>query len=399
MAPVEDILRLVALLLGGVFGLSWAVLGLASRESLRYSLNFCVANLCVAAGVVWVTQRAEVTNFYTAQLADWLGTAGVTAFASGVLLLSEVRSAPWWLRGLPLMAEIGLTCWVPADNSSYFYRALIFNGATALAAFLAFASCMRNGGVAGGLVIRSLVATPFFLAGFLFALRGGTLAIDWHEGALPLQAYHSYTTFLWGYITVQVVANISNGGMVVAKLLTQIKRLAARDTLTGILNRRALMERMTACMAVFKRHGHPLSCSLVDLDHFKAINDQYGHEAGDAALVHATQLVGSQLRVTDSLGRYGGEEFVLVLPETSLTEAYPVVERIRDRLQITPFVFHGIQIPLSASFGVAALMPGESLGEWLHRADLAMYEAKGQGRNCVVLSDAQAKAPPELGYP
>ena len=396
MAPVEDILRLVALLLGGVFGLSWVVLGLASRECRRFSLNFCIANLCVAAGVVLVTQRAEVTNFYTAQVADWLGTAGVTVFASGVLLLSEVRASPWWMRGLPVVAEIGLTCWVPGDNSSYFYRALIFNGTTALAAFLAFGSCLRNAGVVGGLLIRSLEATPFLLAGLLFALRGVTLAVDWHEGAQPLQAYHSYTTFLWGYITVQVIANISNGGMVVAKLLTQIKRLAARDTLTGTLNRRALMERMTACMAVFHRHGHPLSCALLDLDHFKAINDQYGHEAGDAALVHATRLVVRQLRATDSLGRYGGEEFVLVLPETSLTDAYPVVERIRASLQTTPFVFRGTQIPLSASFGVAALMPGESLGDWLHRADLSMYEAKEQGRNRVVLSNSPGAAGPEV---
>jgi len=294
VAPVEDILRLVALLLGCVFGFSWIVLGLASRESLRYSLNFFVANLCVAVGIVLVTQRASVTNFYTAQLADWLGVAGVTAFASGVLLLSEVRTSPLWVRVLPVVAEIVLTFWVPADNSSYFYRAAVFNVTTALTAFLAFESCMR-----------------------------------------------------------------------------------------------ALMERMEACIKVFKRHGRPLSCTLFDLDHFKSINDQYSHEAGDAALIHAASLVGEQLRAVDTLGRYGGEEFVVVMPDTSLAEAHQVVERIRAVLEATPFVFRGTEISLSASFGVAALRPDESQSEWLHRVDLSMYEAKRQGRNCVVVSDLQ----------
>ena len=389
MAPVEDTLRLVALLLGCVFGFSWIVLGLASRESLRYSLNFFVANLCVAVGIVLVTQRASVTNFYTAQLADWLGVAGVTAFASGVLLLSEVRASPRWVRVLPVVAEIALTFWVPADNSSYFYRAAVFNVTTALTAFLAFESCMRNAGVAGGLFIRSLAATPFLLAGILFAMRGVKLAFDWHDGQLPMDAYRSYANFLWGYIAVQVIANISNGGMVVAKLLTQIKRLAARDSLTGALNRRALMERMEACIRVFKRHGRPLSCTLFDLDHFKSINDQYSHEAGDAALIHAASLVREQLRAVDTLGRYGGEEFVVVMPDTSLAEAHQVVERIRIVLEATPFVFRGTEISLSASFGVAALRPDESQSEWLHRVDLSMYEAKRQGRNCVVVSDLQ----------
>ena len=384
---IDEFLRQMTLLLGGVFGISWVVLGLASRECQRFSLNFFIANLFVTAGAVLVTQRSEISNFYTAQLADWLGVAGITAFASGVLLLSEVRQSPLWLRLLPLIAEIVLTFWVPADNSSFFYRAAVFNTMTALAAFFAFESCIRNAGVTHRLFVRSLIAAPFLLAGILFVTRGITVWLEWQAGKMPEDSFRSYNTFLWAYIVLLVIANISNGGMVVAKLLTQIKRLAANDMLTGTLNRRALMEQMENCIKVFRRHQRPLSCSLFDLDHFKAINDQYGHEAGDAALVHASTLARQQLRTVDILGRYGGEEFVVVMPDTPLQEAQIVVERIRTSLDTTPFVLHGKTIPLSASFGVAALMPDESQSEWLHRVDLSMYEAKRQGRNCTVASN------------
>jgi diguanylate cyclase (GGDEF)-like protein len=128
---------------------------------------------------------------------------------------------------------------------------------------------------------------------------------------------------------------------------------------------------------------------MADLDHFKAVNDNEGHDAGDAALVHVTRVWSSCLRSADLLARYGGEEFTLILPETSLAEAGAIVERMRSLLEATPLVWEGRELRLTASFGVTAAGPETRSPDLLvRRADQALYRAKERGRNRVEVGDA-----------
>src|SRR6201994_2541046 len=131
---------------------------------------------------------------------------------------------------------------------------------------------------------------------------------------------------------------------------TQIERLSVTDPLLGIFNRRYLHERLPQEAARSRRYGEPLSLVMADLDHFKKINDTYGHQAGDLVLQHAVKLARSALRVSDWIARYGGEEFVIVLPETPLLGAHAVAERMRRMCADTPVEIPEAKLVVTASF-------------------------------------------------
>jgi diguanylate cyclase (GGDEF)-like protein len=161
----------------------------------------------------------------------------------------------------------------------------------------------------------------------------------------------------------------------------KVEKLARTDSLTGLANRRTLHEAMQREIARAGRLGEHLSLVMADLDHFKSINDQYGHTTGDHVLAGAAAVFGSNLRPYDLAARYGGEEFVLLLPATSTEGALVVAERMRKTLA-------DITIPdcpqqITMSLGVATWMPGETPEQFVARADAALYRAKNAGRNRV----------------
>lgn len=168
------------------------------------------------------------------------------------------------------------------------------------------------------------------------------------------------------------------------RALEEIRYLSTVDALTGCLNRRSFNERIAQELQRVRRHRRPLALVFADIDHFKAINDQHGHLAGDAALAAAARALNHGLRAEiDWVARYGGEEFVIVLPETTLDGAVIWAERARENLAAEPVVTEAGALRLTASFGVAEYAQGEALAAWLERADRALYRAKHEGRNRV----------------
>ena len=167
--------------------------------------------------------------------------------------------------------------------------------------------------------------------------------------------------------------------------LAKIHRLATRDDLTGLVNRRHLTELLDAERTRQKHHGQPLSLVLMDLDHFKPINDNHGHAAGDEVLKIFAEAAQATLRDTDVLGRWGGEEFLLMLPSTPQAQALQCIERLRAGLAVAPFdeVVPGLRLTFSA--GLSACAGGEPLQAAIERADKAMYQAKLQGRDGTVV--------------
>lgn len=159
----------------------------------------------------------------------------------------------------------------------------------------------------------------------------------------------------------------------------RLDELAATDGLTGAYNRRRFME--LAAQQHAQAGDGSICIALFDLDRFKQINDTYGHLAGDAVIRTTIEVIKQHTRQRDLVGRYGGEEFVLCLPETNLQQAMETVERIRSALARTSVLHEGKTIAVTVSIGVAELQAGESLEQWLSRADAAMYEAKHRGRN------------------
>ena len=173
------------------------------------------------------------------------------------------------------------------------------------------------------------------------------------------------------------------------RLNKDLTRLATLDPLTGVFNRRTMTELANKAIAASKRHGYALSLLILDIDHFKRINDQFGHEAGDLALCRFVELLRETMRESDVIARIGGEEFVLILANTGESSAMELAERIRLHLDNADFSISGWAVPLRASIGVGTLGPAaNNLESLLRETDHAMYEAKRSGRNRVVAVSA-----------
>jgi diguanylate cyclase (GGDEF)-like protein len=170
-------------------------------------------------------------------------------------------------------------------------------------------------------------------------------------------------------------------------LVERLHALVTHDQLTGAYSRRYILERVEQQVAIRQRHGTPASIIMFDLDNFKAINDHYGHPAGDRALQEVVRAVNAQLRDGDMLARVGGEEFLVLLPMTGTQAAHGLAERLRQTLEATHIVEGTKKIYLPASFGVAEMQPKESFAEWFGRVDAALYQAKDQGRNSLFNAD------------
>ncbi|MGE0108534.1 MAG: GGDEF domain-containing protein [Bdellovibrionales bacterium] len=189
-----------------------------------------------------------------------------------------------------------------------------------------------------------------------------------------------------------------------AKDITKTRRLATRDHLTGVFNRRTFEEMANKSWAASKRTGDPVFVMMFDLDHFKSVNDTYGHAAGDHVLKKTAKIIDKTLRKSDVFARWGGEEFIACgsakPPESSRQNITALADRVREAIEKTEFNFEGKTIPVTTSIGVAIVDPSTtSLLEAQQKADNALYEAKHNGRNRAVIKNLAAqsvKAAPDI---
>lgn len=265
--------------------------------------------------------------------------------------------------------------WFTAVNPSYLVRIELFS---------LVMICILVAHV--GLLLRSMAvnyfarvaAVVFSLQIFFLVVRMVTLALDnAAQGVFDsslMQVIH-----LMVYAFAGLLVTVSQVLMASERMRAEFQHVATHDHLTGALSRGAFIEACEQELERCQRHGRVLSLMMMDLDHFKAINDGHGHLVGDRVLIDFVKQANEQLRRPDRLGRFGGEEFVLLLPDTPLEEASLVAERIRERIQK-----FNVDPACTVSIGVTTSAPHkEDVDQLIARADAALYRAKKNGRNCV----------------
>jgi diguanylate cyclase (GGDEF)-like protein len=234
----------------------------------------------------------------------------------------------------------------------------------------------------------ALLAVPMLAAGLVFALRA--LAAVLNPRTIVATLSENLSFHAGAAIVYQIVGlgfQLALVALVVARFISQLQHASRQDALTGLLNRRAFDEALDAEVQRSRRMGEPFSVLMIDVDRFKAINDRHGHAAGDRALQHLATLLAGHMRDIDRVGRYGGEEFVVLLPATELSEAVITAERLRQDVQALPARWQEHPLALSISVGVAQWHgQGDSAPSLLARSDEALYRAKQAGRNCVMES-------------
>ncbi|WP_404300935.1 GGDEF domain-containing protein [Alicycliphilus denitrificans] len=248
-----------------------------------------------------------------------------------------------------------------------------------------------------GLTPRQMVGVALF---GLLAFGAAGAAVQWGQpswlvpGSQPpalAVAYLLMTTVVLissTFLTVRVHntrTRLHHQKRELAEALAQIRELATRDELTGLPNRRYMLEMLRLEQLRVQRNPQPLLLALLDLDHFKTINDTHGHAAGDVALQAFARMVRACVRSSDILARWGGEEFLLLMSNTQAADGMRLMERVRATVAATPVVLpDGTALHLTVSTGLAQLAPHEGSEALLHRADTALYQAKHQGRNRVL---------------
>jgi diguanylate cyclase (GGDEF)-like protein len=235
--------------------------------------------------------------------------------------------------------------------------------------------------IAAALAVRSAHFQPIFRDGRSL----GVLVVYWRTLRCALEDRTRTMLELFANEAATVIEH--------ADLITRLENQARTDALTGVANRRALEETLVRELAAAERQRRPVAIVMLDMDHFKAYNDRYGHPAGDAMLAGTAAAWRAELRPTDTLARYGGEEFLAVLPATDVDGAVKTADRLR---RVTPD-------GQTASAGAAVWDGRESPSELIDRADAALYEAKQGGRNRTVAAAASgggvASAAAEAGRP
>ena len=241
-------------------------------------------------------------------------------------------------------------------------------------------------GVAGVFWMYTTLLANFFLVDrrlAAVATAAALLLLAVHGKALPNGS--EMTSFVVTASLVSLFAYIFAARTESQRL--QLEALATHDPLTGVDNRRAMEHELQMAVELCKRSRAACGLVMLDLDHFKTVNDRHGHHAGDRVLIAFADLIRQSTREVDRLFRFGGEEFVLLLPGTDLPGLRCVTEKLRSKIAEQLL---GPSGPVTSSLGAAALRPDEDWQTWLARVDAALYRAKGGGRNCAVVDDAGA---------
>lgn len=216
-------------------------------------------------------------------------------------------------------------------------------------------------------------------------------------GECPVQTMPSLTAYVMtrgalesylmieGYRTVEIDA-LKKALDESREEVFRLRRKASTDQLTGLVNYTSLMEELEKQIGTAGKGNHPLCVMMADLDFFKRVNDSHGHLVGDRVLRHAAERIQAAVRDFDTVGRFGGEEFTVILANTDIDLASLIAERIREEIAAAPFHVDGLNIGITISVGGAMLRQGETKEALLERADAAMYEAKQTGRNRVVFA-------------
>lgn len=387
ISSTEQQLLVFIMLLAGVSAIAWLIMSRLMRIAPSASLRFSVANMLLIAGISILFFRQPDANLLFWQGSDLLILLAFVALKAGFLALFKRPSAIKADIILLLLWTL-LALQVP-DNAKEHWLGLLFSAfafislsSSTLILYQASASSFKKRYAAA-------VAAPLAGISLLFILRFVSILFT-TQHSMPA-VHQGKSQLYWAYLVFVLLVNITIFSSTLVRLVAKIRHLADRDQLTGLYNRFALNRKLAQLQQLHSRHQQPYAVLLLDLDHFKQVNDQYGHLTGDKVLKHAATLLKQSIRNEDILGRFGGEEFLLLLPMTEQQAAEQVADKLIQLLRQQPLQLGDTAIALTTSIGIAtahANSPALSSETMLQQADKALYHAKANGRDQVISFDA-----------
>jgi diguanylate cyclase (GGDEF)-like protein len=363
---------LIAIQVLSVATFGFALLALHRYDrSIRGAGTLAAAFLLGAPGLILLALRGVIPDFYSIIVSNACTYVGYLLTYRGI---RQYLRAPGYLPLVYTVTAIffGAHVYYSTLDKRIVPRIILSASYIALCRLLTSATLFRN---AEGLPHRILFACSLVVLGLISASRALLTALHGAPQNFMQRNAVQTSTLVSGIVYIFIEGTFSF--MLVSFAITsRLSRRAQQDTLTGVYTRRAIEEKLCEELARGARTGTPTAVLLLDVDHLKTINDTLGHNSGDEALKKVASTVSAVLRPFDHLGRYGGDEFLLILPDIGIENAFIVADRFRKALS---------QLPTAPtlSIGIAQSDPGESTPSLLARADTALYQAKSAGRDCI----------------
>jgi len=381
---LDPVTLLFALIVSNAMAMLSLLVAIAgNRDGRREGMGkWAAAMLLETLTWVLIAARGTLPDVYTIVLAN-LFKAGGHALVLAAICEFQRRRAPAWQYFVPVALDTLMAALLIDDlRGRFVWGGLIFGFQVILIGRALITDPETRIGRAWRLLFAGVVLILLVLA-----LRAAVALFGHHELAQPQVGVAPHPVQIFAFLAIMATALLGTFGfllMVKERTDREILHLAMTDSLTRVPNRRALMEQAEHALA--RRSGLPLALLMIDVDHFKRINDQHGHPTGDEVLRKVAELLVGRLRGQDILGRYGGEEFCVIAPDTDGEGARKLAESLRETAAVTPLHTGQGEVGVTISIGYA-LCPATSertLKKLLAEADIALYAAKQAGRNRVV---------------
>ncbi|NLR95679.1 GGDEF domain-containing protein [Rhizobium sp. P38BS-XIX] len=351
---------------------------------LMWALGFSVS----AIGFALVAARGVIPDIWSVTIGNTIALLGESAWIAGFRWMDK-RKLQWSALLPPLIWVIGVN--LPWINDDFVNRVILYDlagavGSTLLAIAVQPGEGRREPARAQISIVFMTLACLCFISGIWMALLRPSL-----DDALICRGYVAL-----GYALLITVAIVLNGKLLMERAERRWRAISITDTLTGVLNRRGLQDSYDILAGEGQHRARKLAALLFDLDHFKSINDRYGHQTGDIVLVEFARIAHQFVPRSGAFGRMGGEEFVAFVPIDDQAQAEALAETIRADFCRTPLLAGRSLVPATVSIGVA-IMPHDT-ASWdrlVSAADRALYAAKRAGRNCTIVFSEKETAKPE----
>lgn len=384
------IATLMTLLNGGVLGLMHKSLSADVQPS---AADWRIGTLLFASGSILLAVQDMMPLGLVLPLANGCFMLGVMLYWRATRRFVGLPDTPWLFAPIPF-AVFGIY-WFAEQVPDQAARVYFATAVWVLGLFAA-AWTLRGSPPHQELRSRRVLAATFVIVGIFMLVRVISLILQPDRYVTMLESRNVFNLLAPLIVTVlPVIGTTAFLVMCSERIRNQWQHAAATDYLTGLPNRRTITGSGEACFNQARRSGSGLAVAVIDIDHFKQVNDRLGHDAGDVALRYVATALASQCRGPHMVGRQGGEEFVALLVVTNAAQAHAAAERLRLAVASSPLQLNGQTIPLTISVGVAVYQADDtSYDTLLRRADHAVYAAKAGGRNQVVMApDAPLPSP------
>ena len=384
--PTSELLTIVIIVVAIIASASWLLLALPLEIYKNASLRYSTANMLIGLGMFCSLYRDQTDPVVIWIMSDVALFFGLFMYKKAVYKLFNLPNNKMFDQAAlaAIAFAVAISILFPVDYLLVgIVTTLAAAATTAMVVYAQYHALVLNIPRYGAAI---MVLPTFIVTSVLFTKSLTLWLIPDLALTLFLQPQFDSVPVLWVYLVTFLLINIFGIGSALMLLIFRIQKLADHDQLTGLLNRHAISRELNRAHKLFNRNSTPFSVLLIDVDYFKRVNDNKGHDAGDAAIKHVAKLMLEELRETDHLSRYGGEEFLALLGNCELAKAHKVAEKLRKRIEEEPFLWQSDEVTLTISIGVCCISQVEDLKTLVMNADKALYGAKRSGRNQTLLA-------------